>query len=155
MKRHCRIQQLVFASPMKGIQPVGSHSYKGDTIHFEHLVCRLSYDERPRIRCFVYSATRIHQSDFEKHVAPRRSPVTEAREHLFASLHRFKESRDILGTVDCYSQERNVVQEQVTHPPIEMSIRITASLAPPAFPVALRITEIARFFYPAHHGEDH
>ena len=63
MECHRRLEQLVFASPMKGIQPVGSHSYTWDTIHFEHLVCRLSYDERPGIRGFVYSATRIHQSD--------------------------------------------------------------------------------------------
>jgi len=91
---------------MKEIQPVGSHSHTWDTIHFEHLIGRLSYDERPGIRGFVYSATRIHQSDVEKHVGLRRSPVTEAREHLFASLHRFKESRDILGAVDCYSTGR-------------------------------------------------
>ena len=38
-------------------------------------------------------------------------------------------------------REMDLVRGRVTHLPIEMSIRITASLAPPGFPVTLRIRE--------------
>jgi hypothetical protein len=69
--------------------------------------------------------------------------VTEARQYLLASFHRFKESWDILRPIEITNWD--VVQEGVTHLPMEMSIRITASLAPPAFPVTLRNAEVVCF----------
>ena len=59
-------------------------------------------------------------------------PVTESRERLLAPLNSLNERRDILRTANKGGEIGPAAKTvHIAHLPIEMSIRITASFAPP------------------------
>ena len=138
MKRHCCLQQLIFSSPMKA-DSASCHNHIRETLHFEHFVCRFPNNERSRVGGFVYSVT-----DRQLDIRANPSATLTGDQNLRVLFRVASLIRGTLGHSEgCRKpfRETDLVRERVTHLPIEMSIRITASLAPPGSPVTLRIRQ--------------
>jgi hypothetical protein len=60
--------------------------------------------------------------------------MAEARQHFLTALHRFDELRHVLGpgVGEWVGAADGTEKTAPTYVPIEMSMRMTASLAPPA-----------------------
>jgi hypothetical protein len=118
-------------------------SHIRETLHFEHLVCCFLDDERPRVRGFVYSTT-THQLN----IWANPSLTLTGDQNLRALFRVASPTRGKPGhSQGCQKlfRETDLIRERATHLPIDMSIRITASLAPPGFPDHSKNTRMQYF----------
>jgi hypothetical protein len=131
MKCHCCLQQFIFSSSTKRIQPVGVTTADENhyTLNTSSAVCLMMKDRGSEVLYTLYqpvksdvwadlSATLTGDQN-QRALFRVASPLRGKLEHSQGCRKLFRKT--------------DLVPEQATHLPMEMSIRITASLAPPGF----------------------